>query len=60
MPLYEWKCTRCKHEFEELTPMNVLFSPCPRCGGDANRQLSTQNFHLKGEGFYSTRDRYEG
>ena len=35
MPLYEFQCTDCKDEFEELvrSPAAVAEVECPRCGG---------------------------
>ena len=42
MPIYEFVCLGCKHEFEELSrsmtdPQEVR---CPKCGGRVDRKLS--------------------
>ncbi|MGE5606114.1 MAG: FmdB family zinc ribbon protein [Bacteroidota bacterium] len=31
MPLYEFKCHGCGHEFEELCPLGSTSWPCPQC-----------------------------
>jgi len=41
MPLYEYKCKRCKHVFEEFErnySKRVRF--CPKCGKESNRIMS--------------------
>ncbi len=30
MPMYEYKCCDCSHEFEELAAVDEL-PPCPKC-----------------------------
>ncbi|MCI0437527.1 MAG: zinc ribbon domain-containing protein [Chloroflexi bacterium] len=42
MPLYEYVCTVCDHEFEKLRPMSKRddSAPCPKCDGESERQLS--------------------
>ncbi|MBM3948260.1 MAG: zinc ribbon domain-containing protein [SAR202 cluster bacterium] len=42
MPIYEYACTSCRHEFELLRPMGRVNEPadCPECDGRALRQLS--------------------
>ena len=34
MPLYEYRCTSCDEEFEEIVKMNTPAEtvPCPKCG----------------------------
>ena len=34
MPLYDYRCKACGHEFEELKPMDRSKGPfkCPQCG----------------------------
>ncbi|MCP4594632.1 MAG: zinc ribbon domain-containing protein [bacterium] len=44
MPIYEYRCDRCEHEFEELArSMNARAKvKCPECGGtQVNRKQST-------------------
>ncbi len=43
MPLYEYACSHCGHEFEQLTPMRNRDKSiaCPSCGRmGASRKLS--------------------
>jgi putative FmdB family regulatory protein len=42
MPLFEFRCTDCRTEFEELTSVGTAAVACPRCGSaEVNRLLST-------------------
>ena len=36
MPIYEYLCQDCKHEFEVIRPMNQADVPmaCAKCGGE--------------------------
>lgn len=61
MPIYEYVCSSCEHEFEELQrfsdpPVNT----CPSCKrrGKVQRKLSPSAFVLKGGGWY--KDGYSG
>jgi putative FmdB family regulatory protein len=40
MPIYEYRCGSCEHEFEELVSMGAPAPPCPSCGQQTERQLS--------------------
>jgi len=31
MPIYEYKCTKCGNEFEELVSSQDELPPCPKC-----------------------------
>lgn len=43
MPIYDFKCESCDHQFEELIPASEQDSmKCPECGEDAKRQFSAQ------------------
>ena len=52
MPIYEYACTACDHEFERLRPISRMddASPCPVCDGDSDRQLSVFAAFTSGEG----------
>lgn len=55
MPLYEYKCDRCKKTIEVLQK----FSDAPltlheECGGTLERLISTSALQFKGSGFYIT------
>ena len=41
MPLYDYTCASCGHLFELLLPRATDNSqPCPKCGGDGQKELS--------------------
>lgn len=53
MPIYEYLCTKCKHETEIL--QNFHEEPkrvCPKCGGELKKLISKNAFHLKGDGWF--------
>jgi len=56
MPIYEYVCNACGHEFEEW--QKITDSPvkkCPACGKrKVERLVSLSAFHLKGSGWYVT------
>ena len=54
MPIYEYACRDCAHEFETLQkftdpPERV----CPACEGRVARKLSRAAFHLRGGGWFN-------
>jgi putative FmdB family regulatory protein len=55
MPTYEYLCTRCRNEWEEIQKISEkAIEVCPKCGkSTAQRQISGGNFILKGGGWYS-------
>jgi putative FmdB family regulatory protein len=56
MPLYEYRCDACEHEFEALQRMSDdALTECPECHKDALRKLvSAAGFRLAGDGWYET------
>ena len=56
MPIYEYQCQACEHQFERLQkvsdkPLNI----CPDCGKPELKKLvSAAAFRLKGGGWYET------
>jgi putative FmdB family regulatory protein len=56
MPLYEYRCESCQHQFEVIrkfsdAPLDV----CPNCGaGPVVKLLSSPAFQFKGTGWYIT------
>lgn len=56
MPLYEYRCNACGHEFEALQKINdEALVHCPACDEAELRKLvSAAGFRLKGEGWYET------
>ena len=72
MPLYEYKCEDCGHEFEEILHFSErdvpLNTPCEqqieqtkhmsfKCDGKIHLKMSLGSFQLKGDGWY--KDGYE-
>jgi len=56
MPIYEYRCSKCAHVFEEWAQHfdSPTAEPCPKCGGEAHRIMSNTSFLLKGGGWYAT------
>ena len=54
MPIYEYLCTSCGYQFEEVQKFSEpSLEECPDCGNNsAQRQVSMSSFHLKGGGWY--------
>ena len=55
MPIYEYACKGCGHEFErEQRISEAPLKKCPSCGAlKARRQISRTSFVLKGGGWYN-------
>ena len=56
MPIYEYECNECGHQFEALQKMSDdVLTDCPQCEKSALRKLvSAAAFRLKGKGWYET------
>lgn len=56
MPIYEYQCTSCHHQFECIQKMSAESTiDCPHCSKhSAERQISAAGFQLKGTGWYAT------
>ena len=56
MPIYEYRCSSCGHEFEALQKFSdAPLSSCPSCKAVALvKLLSAAGFQLKGSGWYAT------
>lgn len=56
MPIYEYKCDECEHQFEKLQKISdEQLKDCPVCNKPALRKLvSAAGFRLKGNGWYET------
>ena len=54
MPIYEYDCQHCGHDFEEVQRFSdPPVERCPDCGNlSAKRKVSISAFHLKGGGWY--------
>lgn len=58
MPIYEYACRSCDHEFERIVRAGAPNPPCPECGAEVDKKISLSSFQLKGGGWYS--DAYSG
>ncbi len=56
MPIYEYHCNECGHEFEVMQKINDRpIRKCEKCGRlKAKRMISQTSFILKGSGWYVT------
>lgn len=56
MPIYEYQCEACDHEFEALQKMSdPVLTDCPACEKQSLRKkISAAAFRLKGGGWYET------
>ncbi len=51
MPLYQWKCIKCGHQFENMQKMSASNPECPVCQRETRKQLGTPVIKLKGGGW---------
>lgn len=60
MPIYEYRCASCGHQFEEIQQFSDPDpNNCPDCGHEQiSRLVSQSNFSLKGGGWFD--DGYAG
>ena len=55
MPLYEYRCTKCGHQFEKIQSFTAEdVKDCPVCASPVERLLSAPAVHFSGSGFYKT------
>lgn len=59
MPIYEFYCQSCGHEFEQIVSFSAATVPaCPACASaDVGRHMSRPAIHFKGSGWYITDSR---
>ncbi len=51
MPIYEFVCGKCGHEFEEIAAPDTIACICPRCGSDeTSKMMSVCARHRGGSG----------
>jgi putative FmdB family regulatory protein len=55
MPTYEYVCSNCQNQWEEVQRISEpAVQTCPKCSqATAKRQISAGNFILKGGGWYA-------
>jgi putative FmdB family regulatory protein len=55
MPLYEYKCKKCGHQFERIQKFSdKMVKKCPDCGGPVEQMISAPAVQFKGTGWYVT------
>ena len=55
MPLYEYKCDACGHQFEKIQKFSdPPLEACERCGAPARKLMSSPAIQFKGSGWYIT------
>lgn len=56
MPIYEYQCAACGHQFETMQKFSdAPLQECPECHKpDLQKLVSSSAFHLKGGGWYVT------
>jgi putative FmdB family regulatory protein len=55
MPLYEYRCRQCGHQFELIQKFtDPPMDRCEKCGGAVEKLLSAPGLQFKGSGFYIT------
>jgi len=56
MPIYEYFCEQCGHEFDALQKMSdPPLGNCPACEKEAlKKKISAPGFRLSGSGWYET------
>ena len=55
MPLREYRCKKCKHQFEKIQKFSDKpLKKCPECGGVLEELLSAPAVQFKGSGWYVT------
>lgn len=55
MPLYEYRCLQCGHQFEKIQSFSAPEEKeCPVCKGEVERLISAPAIQFKGAGWYVT------
>jgi len=54
MPIYEYRCTRCGHQFEVVHAVGGTVDRCERCGASVRRVFFPVGIIFKGPGFHVT------
>jgi putative FmdB family regulatory protein len=55
VPIYEYRCQKCRHTFEKIQKFSdAPVKKCPECGGPVEKLLSPSTVQFKGSGWYVT------
>ncbi|HLU41149.1 MAG TPA: FmdB family zinc ribbon protein [Microthrixaceae bacterium] len=58
MPVYEYRCRSCGHQFEvQQSFSDEPLSVCPQCEGELRKVFAPIGISFKGSGFYKTDSR---
>ncbi len=61
MPTYEYRCTKCGHQYERREGFDAPANhACPECGGESRRVIHAPPVLFRGSGFYVTDNRKSG
>jgi putative FmdB family regulatory protein len=61
MPVYEYRCRNCDHQFEtQQSFSDDPLTECPECRGDLRKVFAPIGITFKGSGFYKTDSRSGG
>ncbi|KAF0183659.1 MAG: type I antifreeze protein [Nitrospirae bacterium] len=53
MPIYEYGCQQCGHQFDIMQKFSdTPLTECPKCCGSLKKLISNTSFVLKGSGWY--------
>jgi putative FmdB family regulatory protein len=47
MPMYDFRCTKCEHVFEDIIPSDAKPPVCPECASESERLMSSPMTVLK-------------
>lgn len=58
MPLYEYRCRNCNHQFEiQQSFSDDALTVCPECEGELRKVFAPVGIAFKGSGFYKNDSR---
>lgn len=61
MPLYEYRCRNCNHQFEvQQSFSDDALAECPQCAGELRKVFNPVGISFKGSGFYKNDSRSAG
>jgi putative FmdB family regulatory protein len=54
MPIYEYRCTRCRHTFDLYQTVGEPAPRCPECDAPTTKVFASVGLIFKGSGFHTT------